>query len=80
MKRLVGSNERILDEVRRSIGEQDFQWACRLADDLLALEPPNPEARYLKATALRALAEFQTRSNARHYYLSVAYELEGNHG
>jgi alkyl sulfatase BDS1-like metallo-beta-lactamase superfamily hydrolase len=68
-----------LDAVRRSIDDRDYQWACLLVDYLLALDPPVHEARKLKADALRALAELQTSSNARHYYLSVATELDGRH-
>jgi uncharacterized sulfatase len=76
MVRLIGSEGKLLNAIRGSIADHDYQWACRLADVLLALEPPVHEARKLKANALRAIAQLQTSSNARHYYLSVAYELE----
>jgi len=78
MVQLVGSRQELLEAVRRALSRGDPQWACQLVDHLLVLDPTSESARGLKGEALRRLAELQMSSNARHYYLSTAKELELN--
>jgi uncharacterized sulfatase len=71
MATLIGSEERLIEEARKALASEDFQWACQLADYALELDPGSREVKRLKAEALLALADRQISSNARHYYLSV---------
>jgi len=74
--KLVGSKEKLIKKVKEAITSKDYQWACQLADYVIALEPGSKEINLIKAEALIALADKQMSSNARHYYLSVAKELK----
>ena len=76
MVRLVGSEGELMDAANAALADEDFQWACQLADYLLTLKPDSSDVKELKATALDALALQQMSSNARHYYLSSARELQ----
>ncbi|MCK5149262.1 alkyl/aryl-sulfatase [bacterium] len=77
MLRMAGTKSRLREQADVAIKEHDYQWACQLIDYLCALDPEIKELQYMKARALRALAENQISSNARHYYLTCAMELEG---
>ncbi|MCP4901171.1 MAG: alkyl/aryl-sulfatase [bacterium] len=74
--RLVGSKQELTKAAQRAVAEGDYQWACQLVDHLLALDSDSLTLNAIKADALRELALQQTSSNARHYYLSVARELD----
>jgi alkyl sulfatase BDS1-like metallo-beta-lactamase superfamily hydrolase len=75
---LVGSPEELLTVAKSALATGDNQWACQLLDYLIALDPEGRDLKRLKANALRHLAVQQTSSNARHYYLSCAEELEND--
>jgi alkyl sulfatase BDS1-like metallo-beta-lactamase superfamily hydrolase len=76
MVRLAGSEGKLMEAAQTALADEDFQWACQLADYLLTLEPDSSDVRAIKAAALNALALQQQSSNARHYFLSSARELE----
>ena len=76
MVRLAGSEGKLMEAAQTALADEDFQWACQLADYLLTLEPDSSDVRAIKAGALNALALQQQSSNARHYFLSSARELE----
>lgn len=71
---LIGSRKTVLDEAEKSL-TSDPQWAAELADLILDDDVRDEKARFLKAAALEALAELETRANGRHYYLVYAKEL-----
>ncbi len=77
MAELVGGEEKLLDAVKTAVSKKEYQWALQLADHLLALEVHLDQARKLKCTALKALADQQINATARNYYLSYAHELCG---
>jgi alkyl sulfatase BDS1-like metallo-beta-lactamase superfamily hydrolase len=77
MAKLAGGEEAMLRYTREAASAQDHQWVLELADHLLRLNPENPEARQIKASALKALAERQTAATGRNYYLTQALEVEG---
>ncbi len=77
MIQLIGSKELVIDKISNSINQGEFQWACQLCDHLLNIHPDYIQAKKLKAKALYGLADLQISSNARHYYLTVAKELDG---
>ncbi len=74
---LAGGQEALLGQARLAASRGDHQWALELADLLLGLEPESKEARGIKASALRALAQRQTAATGRNYYLTQALEVEG---
>jgi uncharacterized sulfatase len=76
---IVGSEEKLIEMVENAIVSKDYQWACKLSDYLIAIKPSKPVAQLLKAKALRELADQQKSSNARHYYLSTAKEIEAKY-
>ena len=74
---MAGGLEVMLETLEQASDAQDHQWALELSDYVLALEPGHKRARELRAGAMRALAAVESNPNARHYYLSVAGEVEG---
>jgi uncharacterized sulfatase len=76
MVELAGSAGELLDAAQQAVDAGDHQWGCELIDHLLVLEPQSADLKRLKARALRELATKQISSNARHYFLSCAKQLE----
>lgn len=75
--RLSGGAEQLFNQLTLAIHEDDHQWTCQLADYLIALDGEHKKnAKKIKATSLRELAEQQLNAPARNYYLSSAMELE----
>ena len=75
MIELAGGEERLTNEIRRAMQDNDHQWAAQLCDYLLAIQPENNEVKSIKADALEALAENRLTTTARNYYRTVAQEL-----
>jgi alkyl sulfatase BDS1-like metallo-beta-lactamase superfamily hydrolase len=74
---LAGGEENLMSRLRKSAEQSDWQWVCRLADYIMALNGNSvAEARQLKAKALRELGENQSNPPSRNYYLSSSIELE----
>ena len=76
MAELAGGQEALLKRAKAALSAKDYQWACELFDEVIALDPKSSEAKLLKADALRALAEMQTSANGRNYYFAGAKELQ----
>ena len=74
---MAGGLEVMLASLEQAAEAGDHQWLLELSDYVLALEPAHARARELRAGAMRALAAVESNPNARHYYLSVAGEVEG---
>ncbi|MFH1489559.1 MAG: alkyl/aryl-sulfatase [Pseudomonadota bacterium] len=73
---IAGGEIKLMNHLKKSIQQKDWQWACRLADHIMALnDKQSGEARKLKIKVLRALSEIQINAPARNYYLSCAREL-----
>ncbi|MBW1799681.1 MAG: alkyl/aryl-sulfatase [Deltaproteobacteria bacterium] len=73
---LVGGEDRLFEGLQKVIADEDWQWACHLADEVMALGGSHAaEARKIKVKALRALGENQYNAPSRNYYLSSAKEL-----
>jgi alkyl sulfatase BDS1-like metallo-beta-lactamase superfamily hydrolase len=74
---LAGGEENLMNQLRKSAGQSDWQWACQLADYVMALNGKFiSEARQIKARALRELGENQSNPPSRNYYLSSSIDLE----
>ena len=76
MAELAGGQEALLKRAKAALSAKDYQWACELFDEVIALDPKSSEAKLLKADALRALAGMQTSANGRNYYFAGAKELQ----
>lgn len=75
MVALAGGMRGMKRSLGKAVREGDYQWACQLADHVLALEPKNAWAMRMKASALTGLAEHQVTATARNYYFTTALEL-----
>ncbi len=74
MADLAGGADALAQSARAAMGSKPA-WALTLATHLLRLE--HAEAQELRAIALRKLAEGETASSVRNYYLTSAAEAEG---
>jgi alkyl sulfatase BDS1-like metallo-beta-lactamase superfamily hydrolase len=74
---LAGGAEKLRAAAQTALDGGDPQWACELADPLLALDPEDAAAKAIKVAALTALGENEINANGRHYYLTQAKELAG---
>ena len=72
---MAGGWSNVLEEAKRAIKEEEFQWALQLTDYLLLENPNNQEAKNVRFNSLNLLGELQANPNARYYYLSSAEEL-----
>lgn len=77
MVALAGGIEGLASATRTALDEDRPAWAAELATHLIRANPESEEARRLKASALRALAQQTLSPNGRNYYLTQARELEG---
>ncbi len=75
MAELAGGVDALRKKAADALANGDHQWAAELADQLLALDPSDADAKALKAKALIALADQQVSANARNYYLTSAMQL-----
>lgn len=74
---LAGGTEVLLARAGEAAAAGDYLWALELADHLIVLDPDHQEAKRLRATALRAVAQTQTAATGRNYCLTQALETEG---
>ena len=72
---LVGGEDILFDELRKSVKNEDMQWALELSDYLIALNMFNNEVKQLRIKALVFEAARSSNPNKRNYFLSSAYEL-----
>ena len=73
---LAGSEVALLEHAKRAAQDADHQWVLVLADQLLALNRDNADARRLKGASLIALGEEQIAATGRNYYLTQALEVQ----
>mgnify|MGYP002639411004 CR=1 FL=1 len=73
---LAGGTAKTLQAAKEAFLQKEYQWCLELCDLLLDFGTIDREILHLKADALRALADYETSANGRHYYLACAKELE----
>lgn len=73
---LAGGADAVLAAAQAAFDAGDAQWAMELADRLIAADEMAEQARGLKITALRALADDTVNAPTRNYYLLSAKELD----
>ena len=74
---LLGGSDAMLEAAQKALDKKEFAWAAKLANQVYLIDDQNPEARRLKATALRQMAYVSTGANDRAHLMSQALALEG---
>jgi len=77
MADLAGGKDALVRAMQEAAHQKDAQWALQLTDHVLRLEPDHVEAKQIRRDCLMELGMAQPNPNARHYYLTMAKELEG---
>jgi alkyl sulfatase BDS1-like metallo-beta-lactamase superfamily hydrolase len=75
---LAGGTNKVVAKAASAFAERKYNLTAKLLSYVLAVEPDNPEAKQLKADALRQMA-YTTKSGiqARNYLLTHALHVEG---
>jgi len=73
--KLIGSKERLIEEIYKANNSSNYQWAAELSDIGLFNFPNDKEIKELYSKSLENLSMIETNPIARNYYLSEAYEL-----
>lgn len=76
MLSIIGGEEKVIVEIKKSLANKEFQWAVELSDLLIAVEKGTRIGKELKAEGLVALSKLETSANGRHYYMACAKELK----
>lgn len=72
---LTGGEAKVKEAAEDALENGEYQWCMELCDLLSDSGKGDKSVRLLKAEALKAIAEYETSANGRHYYLSCAKEL-----
>jgi len=72
-----GGVDKVLDQVRLAIKNDEYNWASELATYVIHADPNNDEAKLLKAHTLRVLGQRILSNDGRDWALTSALELEG---
>ena len=74
---LMGGRGKVIAAAKTALDAREFAWAAQLVQYVYLLDPRDPDARQLKADALRQMAYRSTGSIARAFLMSEALALEG---
>jgi len=72
---IIGSREKLIEEINKANDLSNFQWAAELSDIGLFNFPEDIEIKKLYSISLENLSKIEKNPIARNYYLSEAYEL-----
>ena len=72
---LIGSKDRLIEEINKANDLAKYQWAAELSDIGLFNFPNDKEIKKLYSLSLENLSLAEKNPIARNYYLSEAYEL-----
>ena len=72
---LIGSKDRLIDEINKANDSAKYQWAAELSDIGTFNFPDDKEIKKLYSLSLENLSLAEKNPIARNYYLSEAYEL-----
>ena len=72
---LIGSKDRLIEEINKANDLAKYQWAAELSDIGLFNFPDDNEIKKLYSLSLENLSLAEKNPIARNYYLSEAYEL-----
>ena len=74
---LAGGVDALASKAQKAFDDGNLEWALRLADDVLILDPGNPSAFETKKAAMLTLAENTMNSQARNELLSEYLIMTG---
>ncbi len=74
--KLAGGETELLEAARSAAIENDHQWVLELSDHLISAEKYIQDAKALKISSLRAMADLEINAVGRNYYLVSAMEIE----
>ena len=74
--RLAGGADALLKVAQQVAADDDHQWALELIDHLIFANEKINEAKVLKISSLRAMADREINAAGRNYYLLSAQEME----
>jgi len=77
MAQLAGGEDKLIRTMKEAADQKDMQWALQLTDHVLILQPDHADAERIRRDCLMELGMAQANPNARHYYITMARELEG---
>jgi alkyl sulfatase BDS1-like metallo-beta-lactamase superfamily hydrolase len=72
---LIGSKEKLIQEINNANATYNYQWAAELSDIGLFNFPEDKIIKKLYSASLENLSKVEKNPIARNYYLSEAYEL-----
>jgi len=72
---LIGSKEKLIQEINNANAAYNYQWAAELSDIGLFNFPEDKIIKKLYSASLENLSKVEKNPIARNYYLSEAYEL-----
>lgn len=75
---LIGGEEKLITEIKKSINNGEVQWAVELCDMLISANRDSKIGKQLKAEGLMSLSKLETSANGRHYYIACTKELLQN--
>jgi len=76
--KLAGGPDALLIAATQAATNGDHQWALELSDHLIAAKKHSDEAKRIKVTSMRVLADVEINAAARNYYLLSAHEMESS--
>ncbi|OUO85792.1 hypothetical protein B5F44_12875 [Gordonibacter urolithinfaciens] len=74
---LAGGADKLAQEAKRALDDNQYAWAATLATHVLNVDPNHREATAAKAQAYRKMGQVSQASNTRHWYHTEAWKLEG---
>ena len=75
---LAGGNDKLLEQLHLAVKNKDMQWALELSDYLISLDLFTDEVKELRIEALIYEGSRSSNPNKRNYFLTSAFELNGN--
>ncbi|MEH7014727.1 alkyl sulfatase dimerization domain-containing protein [Neobacillus niacini] len=79
-KRIIegfGGPDHLIDASNKALENKEYAWAAELITHLLNVDPTNPNAKQIKANALRQMGYVTPAVSSRAFYLTQALVLEG---
>ncbi len=77
MEQLAGGKDALMKALKDADKKGDDRWSLELSDALMLLYPTQKDIKEIRIRSLRRLGEAESNPNARHYFLTMAKELEG---
>ena len=76
LSKLAGGDDKLLEQLRIAVENDDMQWALELSDHLIALDYFIDEVKTLRKEALVYEGSRSSNPNKRNYFLTSALELD----